>query len=149
MSVCLKRRMAIRLVPAVLTCMLLCSCSGGKQQVKVHRVSGVLTVKGAPASSFVVHFVPDKGRTSTGLTDAKGAFEMRLERERAGVIPGSHKVWIEYKPSSPAEEMKIREGNSPLSADLQEALKKYGSAEATPYRVTVDKDEKSLAINLD
>jgi hypothetical protein len=58
-------------------------------------------------------------------------------------------VWIEYKPSSPAEEMKIREGNSPLSTELQDALKKYGSAETTPYRVTVDKDQKDLAIKLD
>lgn len=144
-----KRSTYFQFPALALACALLCSCSGGKSQVKVHRVSGVLTVKDAPAPSFVIHFVPEKGRTSTGLTDAKGAFEMRLERDRAGVIPGQHKVWIEYKPSSPAEEMKIREGNSPLSADLQEALKKYGSAETTPYRVTVEKDQKDLAIKLD
>ncbi len=132
-----------------IACCLFCSCSKATNTVKVHRVSGVLTVKGVPAPSFLIHFTPEKGRPSTGASDAKGAFEMRLERDRAGVVPSQHKVWIEYKPSSPAEEMKIREGNSPLSAELQEALKKYGSAETTPYRVTVDKDQKDLAIKLD
>jgi hypothetical protein len=130
-------------------CCLFCSCSKATNTVKVYRVSGVLTVKDAPAPSLVIHFTPEKGRPSTGVTDPKGAFEMRLEKDRAGVIPGAHKVWIEYKPSSPAEEMKIREGNSPLSTELQDALKKYGSAETTPYRVTVDKDQKDLAIKLD
>jgi hypothetical protein len=129
-------------------CCFLCSCQRAPG-ITVHRVSGVLTVKGIPAPSMVIHFAPEKGRSSTGLTDAKGAFEMRLEKDRAGVIPGPHKVWIEYKPSSPAEEMKIREGNSPLSTELQEALKKYGAVETTPYRVTIDKDQKDLAIKLD
>lgn len=134
----------------VVICFALCSCfGGGIKPVKVHRVSGIVTVKEVPAPGIVVHFVPNPGRPSIGVTDAKGQFEMQYQSDRAGVLPGEHKVWVEYKPSSPAEEMKIRAGNSPLSAEIQEALKKYGNPETTPYRITVDKDQKDLAIKLD
>ncbi|MDB5343682.1 MAG: hypothetical protein JWP89_2059 [Schlesneria sp.] len=134
----------------VIVCFALCSCfGGGPKPVKVHRVSGIVTVKDSPAPNIIVHFVPNPGRPSIGVTNAQGQFDMQYQSDRAGVLPGEHKVWVEYKPSSPAEEMKIRAGNSPLSAEMQEALKKYGTLETTPYRVTVDKDQKDLAIKLD
>jgi hypothetical protein len=109
-----------------------------------------LTADGAPVPNFVIHFEPTKGgRGSTGRTDAKGAFEMRYEKDRLGVLPGEHKVWIQYFPSSPAEEIQIREGKSPLSEDLQLILKKYGALETTPYQTKIDSDKKDLAIKLE
>lgn len=126
------------------------SCSNDTKSVKVHRVSGTLTAKDAPAPNLIIHFEPTKGgRGSTGRTDAKGTFEMRYEKDRLGVVPGQHKVWIEYFPSNPAEEMQIREGKSPLSEEMQLTLKKYGSAESTPYQITIDGDKKDLSIKLD
>ncbi|HEY4262925.1 MAG TPA: hypothetical protein VGM98_22385 [Schlesneria sp.] len=134
----------------VIVCFSLCSCfGGGPKPVKLHRASGVLTVNGTPAPNIIIHFVPSPGRPSIAVTNAQGQFDMLYQTDRAGVLPGEHKVWVEYKPSSPTEEMKIRAGESPLSTELQEALTKYGTLEKTPYRVTVDEDEKNLAIKLD
>ena len=133
---------------ALVGCFLLIGCSSGEKPVKLHTVAGKLTITGAATPNIVIHFLPAKGRSSTGVTDAKGAFEMRYDSEHAGAIPGVHQVWIEYRPASPAEEMAVREGTSPLSNELQAALQKYGSMSSPQYQVTVDKDEKSLSINL-
>lgn len=130
-------------------CLLLSACSGGTKPITLHQVSGKLTINGSMAPNIVIHFDPEKGRPSTGVTDASGSFEMRYEKDRTGTIPGTHKVWIEYRPASPAEDMAIREGKGPLTPEVQEALKKYGSSTTTPYKVTVDKDDKNLLINLE
>ena len=128
--------------------LLLSACGGSSKSATVHAVSGTFTVNGKPAANIIIHFVPAKGRPSTGVTDAKGAFELRYEKDVAGAIPGDHKVWIEYKPSTPAEEMAIREGKSPLSNDVQTALQKYGSPAASSLTVKVDGPKKDLKVEM-
>lgn len=127
---------------------LVIGCSSGEKPIKLHRVAGSLTVAGKPAANIIIHFEPAKGRPSTGITDDKGNFEMRYEKDRAGVLPGEHKVWIEYRPTSPAEEMAIREGKSPLSPEVQAALQKYGSAKTSSVSQTINEDKKDLKLDL-
>jgi len=123
-------------------------CSRGEAPIKLHRVAGTLLIAGKPAPHIIVHFEPAKGRPSTGITDDKGNFEMRYEKDRAGVQPGEHKVWIEYRPANPAEEMAIRDGKSPLSAEVQTALQKYSSAKTTSLSQTINEDKKDLKLDL-
>lgn len=123
-------------------------CGGASKTPKVHAVSGILTVNGQPAPNIIVHFVPAKGRSSTGVTDAKGAFELKYEKDVLGVVPGDHKVWIEYRPGTPAEEMAMREGKSSLAKEVLEALQKFGTPETTPMTVKIDGPKKDLKVEL-
>lgn len=127
---------------------LLSGCGGGSKTPKVHAVSGILTVSGQPAPNIIIHFVPAKGRPSTGVTDAKGAFELRYEKDVLGVLPGDHKVWIEYRPGTPAEEMAMREGKSSLAKEVLEALQKFGAPETTSMTVKIDGPKKDLKVEL-
>ncbi len=123
-------------------------CGGTSKAPKVHAVSGILTVSGQPVPNVIIHFVPAKGRPSTGVTDAKGAFELRYEKDVPGVLPGDHKVWIEYRPGTPAEEMAMREGKSSLAKEVLEALQKFGAPETTPMTVKIDGPKKDLKVEL-
>lgn len=123
-------------------------CQGGATPVRVHPVSGTLSVNGQPVSNIIVHFVPGNGRPSTGVTDAGGKFDLQYEKGIRGVVPGEHKVWIEYKPGSPAEEMAMREGKLSLPTDVAAALKKYGALETSSYTVTVDGPKADLKLDL-
>lgn len=128
--------------------LLIVGCSSGEKPIKLNRVSGSLTIAGKPAANIIVHFEPATGRPSTGITNDKGNFEMRYEKDRAGVLHGEHKVWIEYRPTSPAEEMAIREGKSPLSPEVQAALQKYDSAKTTSLSQSINEDKKDLKLDL-
>ncbi len=127
---------------------LLSGCGGSSNAPKVHAVSGVLTVNGQPVPNVILHFVPAKGRPSTGVTDAKGAFELKYEKDVLGVVPGDHKVWIEYRPATPAEEMAMREGKSALAKEVIEALQKYGAPETTPMTLKIDGPKKDLKVEM-
>ena len=126
----------------------LSGCGGASNAPKVHAVTGILTVSGQPTPNIIVHFVPAKGRPSTGVTDAKGAFELKYEKDVLGVVPGDHKVWIEYRPGTPAEEMAMREGKSSLAKEVLEALQKFGTPETTPMTVKIDGPKKDLKVEL-
>lgn len=133
----------------VICCLFLSACSSGEKPIALHVVKGTLKLKGESAPNIILHFVPANGRASTGLTNASGAFELRYEKDRPGALPGVHKVWIEYRPSSPGEEMSLREGRSPLSQAVQDMLEKYGKVETTTCMVTIDKDQQDLAVSLE
>ncbi|MEI8381851.1 MAG: hypothetical protein WCJ09_17110 [Planctomycetota bacterium] len=126
----------------------LSGCGRASNAPKLHAVSGILTVSGQPAPNIIVHFVPAKGRPSTGVTDAKGAFELKYEKDVLGVVPGDHKVWIEYRPGTPAEEMAMREGKSSLAKEVLEALQKFATPETSSMTVKIDGPKKDLKVEL-
>ncbi|MBS0202097.1 MAG: hypothetical protein JSS49_04295 [Planctomycetes bacterium] len=136
-------------IPAIVCCLFLAACSSGQKPIELRAVKGTLKLQGEPVPNIILHFAPASGRPSTGLTDSNGAFELRYEKDRRGAVPGVHKVWIEYRPSSPGEEIALREGKSPLSTGVQNMLQKYGKVETTTCQVNIDQDQKNLEVNLE
>lgn len=58
-------------------------------------VTGVVTLDGAPLTDALVLFTPDTaGRTSRGLTDATGRYELSFLRDIMGANIGHHAVRI-------------------------------------------------------
>ncbi|MES2790691.1 MAG: carboxypeptidase-like regulatory domain-containing protein [Planctomycetota bacterium] len=145
----LQRRGLVGILACILFCGWATGCSGSKGPV-LHRVAGKVNLAGQPVPNVMVHFEPvAAGHPSSGRTNAKGEFTLRHNAEREGAQAGDYKVWIQYLPKSPQEEMQIRSGKPPYSKELEAALKKYGSEKGSPLSQSVQKAEPNLVLNLD
>ncbi len=65
--------------------------SSGSPIVAVH---GLVKLDGKPVPEAVVQFVPEKGRPSTGITDANGRYDLVYTHDQKGALIGTHKVKI-------------------------------------------------------
>ncbi len=63
-------------------------------QPDLGRVSGTVTLDGDPLVGVSVVFLPDEGRPSSGVTDAKGMYELTYIRTTRGAKVGNHRVEI-------------------------------------------------------
>ena len=143
------RRSVVGFCLAILIVFLLPGCSRAKLAIKLHRISGTLQRDGKPVPNLMVHFVPEKGGPSTGVAGPDGTFTLDYQKDRPGAVPGVHKVWVEYRPKSPQDDVEMREGRLKLADDQREVIEKYGSLETTTLKVTIDGDKKDLLISLD
>ncbi len=57
-------------------------------------VTGIVTYKGQPLPDAKVVFLPAEGRSSTGVTDANGMYELKYVDETPGAEVGRHTVKI-------------------------------------------------------
>lgn len=60
----------------------------------VHPVTGSVTLDGMPLPNAIVHFSPDKGTPSAGITDAAGKFELQEKTGMKGAVVANHAVSI-------------------------------------------------------
>jgi len=97
---------------------------------------------------LVVNFLPESGRPSWGVTDKDGHYTLNYERGRDGAITGAHKVWVEFKPSSPKIEAEYHNGTLKLHRDLQTILGKYGK-QTSPLVEEVKEDNQVIDLHLD
>ncbi len=83
-----------RLAAAVVCLLLLSGCSRSDRP-PLGMVSGVVTLDGKPLANARVIFEPTEGgRASTGLTNAKGEYELIYIRQDKGAKLGPHRVRV-------------------------------------------------------
>ena len=76
----------------VVVCLLAAGCGG---RGDIGRVSGTVTLDGAPLAEALVTFQPTAGGPpSRAWTDASGRYELRYSRTRDGAKEGDHEVTI-------------------------------------------------------
>lgn len=129
----------------VLGVFVLAGCGGADKPV---RVTGVVRSKGKPVPDLVVHFMPEKGRESTGVTDSSGAYVLKYDRGEEGAIRGKHKVYVDYRPQDPKQEAEIAAGKAGHSAEMKAILNKY-SKKASTLTCEVTKDGQEVPLDLD
>jgi hypothetical protein len=115
---------------------------------RVVNVTGTVTRRGKPVENLFLNFVPDMGRPSWGVTDEEGKFDLHYERGRDGVLVGTHRVWVQFRPSSPQEEMALARGTLKLHPEMPQILKKYGK-DNTLLTVDVKEDNQVIDLVLD
>jgi hypothetical protein len=80
----------VALVATLILSMAGCSGSG----VDLGEVRGKVTMDGQPLPDALVRFVPDKGRSAQGITDANGEYKLDYSNRDAGALVGKSKVLI-------------------------------------------------------
>jgi hypothetical protein len=134
------------LVSALLALLAL-GCGGGGPRVV--NVTGTVTRGGKPVEKLFLNFVPDNGRPSWGVTDAEGHYSLHYDRERDGAIVGSHRVWVQVRPTSPTEEAALARGTLKIHPEIQQILSKYGKPNTSPLVVEVTGDNAVIDLALD
>ncbi|HVJ66442.1 MAG TPA: carboxypeptidase-like regulatory domain-containing protein [Caulifigura sp.] len=85
----------MRRIIGFLTCIALAGCSGGTDGPAIAKVSGVVTLDGAPVEGATVTFQPKAaGPTSFAITNPDGTFTMRTGSGREGAAVGDHMVGV-------------------------------------------------------
>jgi hypothetical protein len=124
---------------------LLAGCGGAR----VVRVTGPVRYGGKPVAGLFLHFVPENGRPSWGVTDEQGQFKLVNDKKHQGAVLGRHKVYFEYRPRDAKEDMALALGKSPLAAEMKAILAKYGSEATTPLAYEVNQDGQVIDIDLE
>ena len=138
-----------RFFPAILflvVALLVVGCGGEK----LVTVTGTARRHGKPVPNLVINFVPEKGLRSYALTDQNGRFSMVYTNGQEGVLPGSHKVWVQLATAGSKEdkEQQKRLALQKSDTEITQILRKYGNGETTPLVVQV-KDDQEMDLNLD
>ena len=141
---------ALAAAVALVTSVSGCGGGGVDDAPSLHAVSGVVTHKGSPLSSLVVHFAPvDRDVYSTGATDEAGYFKLQYTMNDAGAVAGENIVYVTYQPSSPEEQGAAAQPNFKPPAPYDAVIAKYGDKATSPYKVTIDGDVDNLEVKLD
>jgi len=122
-------------------------CGSGPTLVKV---TGTVTHNGKPVANALIHFRPEKGKESVGFSDDQGQYTLRYDKAREGAVPGTHRVFVQFKPKTPKDEDLMARGEYKFTADQQAILQKYGKAEDTPLRIEVSQENnQDIPLKLD
>jgi hypothetical protein len=127
--------------------MALLGCS--KDGPKIVPINGVVTYQGQPVPNLTIHFIPDSGRPSWGRTDAQGRFKLSYDPENDGAVVGRHRIWVQFRPGSPAEEDTFEKVLAMLPKERKAMLDKYGNSTDPQYEVEIKSDTRDLEIKLE
>jgi hypothetical protein len=131
-------------------------CSGGKGQPKTVPVSGTVMYNGNPVEGATVSFMGEGApRPATGVTDAKGEFQLSTYAANDGAVIGEHVVTItkiEAGPEQPAGDptaalndpgalaRQSKEARKATGGPKSLLPKKYASSKSTPLKETVTEE---------
>lgn len=114
----------------------------------LYQATGRLTHKGQPVPSTYVVFLPQQEgqRPSRGLSDADGNFKLTNSRTETGVLPGKHKVYLEYYVAAD-EEMGTVKPRVP--AEVKKLMSSKYNSEKTPLEFEVSKNGQVFEIAIE
>jgi hypothetical protein len=120
----------------------------GRKGPDVVEVTGRITKGGKPVSFVTVSFMPERGRTSVGRTDADGRYDLDFSKEiPKGAVPGRHKVYFAVSQERIDAPVNLKE--SKYHPQMAQILKKFGSYQTTPCQVEVTHSSPEVNIELD
>ena len=101
-------------------CLPLVGCGGAPtDQPDLGTVTGTVTMNGQPLTDVMVVFSPENGRSSMGVTDAEGNYELEYVGDTKGAKIGQHKVSITTaQTDSASEESGGEESGAPVKETI-------------------------------
>lgn len=120
----------------------------GPDGPEVVDVQGKITKGGQPVPFVVIHFWPDKGRLSSGRTDAEGNYRLSFSRQIPnGAVLGGHTVYFTMEQGSINQPTNPRD--SKYHPEMVEILRTCGTMQSSPIHVEVTPDSEQLDIEID
>ena len=90
---------------SLLCCICCMGCSGGGDLPDLGKVSGTVTVDGTPTADIMVQFSPVAGgRTSAGVTDSSGHYELAYTAGAKGAVVGKHQVTLSAQTAAASDD---------------------------------------------
>jgi hypothetical protein len=137
---------------SVLTLIAATGCGSG-DGLKLHPLSGKITVNGAPPTNYIVYLVstdPD-GTGANLVVEDDGSYVARSGREgREGAVAGNYKVVLQATLPDPGEGGVYGGGATPGAvpgtASLPQELAAYGNKETSPKEITVEAGPNTIDI---
>ena len=117
----LRKQLLALCFPVLVLCVFF-GCTGGNEGPELGTVSGVVTLDGKPFANAAVYFEPQQGRTSNGLTNKDGRYELNYTKQAKGAQVGSHTVRITREPT--VDEL-LAQGTNPAAKQLEPLPEKY------------------------
>lgn len=99
-------------------------------------ISGKVLIDGQPLKFGVIDFVPEGGRSSSGVLDANGHFTLSCFTEKDGALLGKHQIQVH--------------ADEPISDQVARihAPKKYGILQTSGLSEEIKQATDSIVINL-
>lgn len=98
---------------------------GGEER---YPVSGKVVINGQATADMFVKFEPNgEGEPAWGNTDSQGRFELTGSGESPGILPGTYRVWIDFRAPEPDPNLPQPPDGIVVPQAVKDALKKYGS----------------------
>lgn len=136
----------MKLVVALLLCIVFAGCGGSSDAPALVKVSGVVNFQGKPLPEATLTFYPSSGPVGVGRTDADGAFQIRTNGS-LGVVVDTHKVTVFV--TDAAAEPPPMDGNEMAVANKSVLPKKYADKETTDLQITVSAEgNENLVLDL-
>jgi hypothetical protein len=118
-------------------------------------VEGQVLLDGNPLPNVSIQFVPQgTGQDATGATDAEGKFAMSTNEPSDGVMPGSYKVVITPRLTTPPQQfasadeaMRAAAVAKPVALN-SEFPQKYTRVDQTPLTIDVPLKERKTVFEL-
>ncbi len=117
-------RQCLLCVVSLLFCVVLTGCPGGTDYPDLGTVSGTVTIDGKPTENIVVQFVPVAGgRTSVGVTDSRGYYELEYAADAKGAAVGKHQVALAAQSASSSDDQVDLSGSdSPIPEQYRDKI---------------------------
>ena len=134
----------------VLVCALMLPACGSKNNLKIEKVSGVVTLDGQPLADALVYFTPvGDGAPAFGQTDAQGVYQLQT-------TVGNYKIHFQHEIVIKPEEVvtKINEDGEEVEVieegETENDLPaKYGDPETSGFTAEVVKGKNTFDFNLE
>ena len=161
-----KRKNAWCLLPLLMSVVALTAgCPGSAGGLPTHKVTGAVTMNGAPVIGATVTFVPQKKGipAAIGMTDAQGNYTLQTYAPGDGAVEGDFKVTVTkyVAAAAPAEASHDPTGATGASGTPSHggpknagstggsALpEKFSKADSSPFMVTVAKGDNTFDLDL-
>ncbi len=101
----------------------LAGCGGSIGGPELGRVTGVVTLDGAPLPDATVMFQPQNGRPSFGTTDSSGKYELGYTQGSAGAVLGENTVFIRTEIPGPDGQPPVQKEKLPAKYHNKTELK--------------------------
>lgn len=100
---------------SLLCCIWCLGCGGGADLPDLGKVSGTVTIDGTPTADIMVQFSPvEGGRTSTGVTDSSGHYELDYSAEAKGAVVGKNKVTLSAQTAAASDDQMDLSGSGAI-----------------------------------
>ena len=129
----------------IFACLWTALVAGGCSTHDRVEVSGRITYLGEPVTNVFVKFTTDQGVAGFAGPDQQGVFRVNTSGTETGIVPGTYKVSVQYRPLEPDPNLPA----PPPPPVYVEVIRERFSQDKTELEIEIDGPRPDLHLRLD